>query len=108
MLRDGVREGQREQTAFRLACRYRHYGLPEAEVVEIVLTFASRCAPPLDPEEARAKVENAYGRYEPGGAAAPPGAEGAGGLRRHLAVSGGPDPLSATRVLKGDTPCPRA
>ena len=100
-LRDGVPEGQREQTAFRLACRYRHYGLAEPEVVEIILAFAARCTPPLDPGEALAKVENAYGRYEPGGAAP-------GGLRRHLAVSGGPDPLSAGRALRGGPACPRA
>jgi hypothetical protein len=51
--------------AFRLACRYRRWGLPEAEVAEIVLAFAARCRPPLPEAEALAKVANAYARYTP-------------------------------------------
>ena len=74
MLRDGVREGQREQTAFRLACRYRHYGLPEPEALEIVLAFASAARLRSTRWRPRLRCANAYGRYEAGGPPGPPAA----------------------------------
>jgi hypothetical protein len=49
----GAPEGQRHGVALRLAAHFLGKGLPAPEVEAIVLGFAARCVPPLDPEDAR-------------------------------------------------------
>jgi hypothetical protein len=69
----GVPHGQRDGHIFRFACRLRQAGVPIDFAEQLVLEAAARCfdpatgqPDPFDPETARAKVRQAYRRYEVG------------------------------------------
>lgn len=65
--------GQRDQTLFTQACRLRQFGYQEAEILAVLEVMnATRCVPPLDAAQVRAKVKQAMG-YEAGPFAQPPG-----------------------------------
>jgi Bifunctional DNA primase/polymerase, N-terminal/Protein of unknown function (DUF3987) len=49
----GALEGQRHVVACEIAGHYLSYGLPPAEVEQILLGFAGRCTPPFPEDEAR-------------------------------------------------------
>jgi hypothetical protein len=61
-IRDGVPEGERDDSLFRLACSYRTRGLAEDEIATLVLDAARRCQPPFPEDEALEKVRSAM-RY---------------------------------------------
>jgi len=62
----GVPEGQRDIEMFRLASLLRAKDV-NRELAEGVVLFAARnCDPAFEEDEALAKVENAYERYQPG------------------------------------------
>ncbi len=63
----GVPEGQRDNNLFRLACKFRAADLPYDTARGLIEQAARECASPFPPEEAKIKVDSAYGRYEPGG-----------------------------------------
>lgn len=56
----GTTKGQRNNTAFEIACDCRDTGKTPDEAVEAVLTFARSCTPPLPDHEARGCVRSAY------------------------------------------------
>ncbi len=62
----GVPEGKRDETIFRLACKLRNADVPFDAAVKLVLEAAANCEPEFPADEARAKVERAYRRYQPG------------------------------------------
>lgn len=81
-----------DDTAYKVACRVRDYGVSEAQAVELFLDeYNPRCEPPWSPEEARLKVENAY-RYATG---APGGASPAASFGDVVAVAPAPAALEA-------------
>lgn len=63
----GVPEGQRDETLFKLACKLRRADVPQEWAERMVCEAAARCSPPFRESEAVAKVRGAYGRYEPAG-----------------------------------------
>jgi hypothetical protein len=65
LLEYGVAEGQRDDTLFRLAAKLRGMGLPYDIAIDVVERSAERCIPPFPLDQARAKVDSAYRRYEP-------------------------------------------
>lgn len=65
LLLHGVPEGQRDDTLFRLAAKLRGMGVPYDLAIDLVERSAERCSPPFPLDQARAKVESAYRRYEP-------------------------------------------
>lgn len=65
LLIHGVPEGQRDDTLFRLAAKLRGMGVPYDLAIDLVERSAERCSPPFPLDQARAKVESAYRRYEP-------------------------------------------
>jgi putative DNA primase/helicase len=67
---DGVEEGRRDETLFKLACKLRAADVPMDKAAELVLEAARKCSPPFPEAEARAKVWGAYGKYKPAPAAA--------------------------------------
>ncbi len=62
----GVPEGQRDDTLFGLAGKLRHADVPQDFAEQLVLEAAAKCTPPFPEAAARAKVRNAYARYESG------------------------------------------
>ncbi len=62
----GVPEGQRDDALFGLACKLRHADVPQDMAERLVVEAAANCTPPFSEAEARAKVHNAYTRYESG------------------------------------------
>ena len=61
-----IPEGQRDSTLFRHACRLRQFGYQEAEILAVLEVMnQTRCVPPLDTAQVRAKVKQALG-YEAG------------------------------------------
>ena len=58
----GADKGNRNNTAFELACRFRDIGQTQAEATEAVLDFARQCIPPLPDAEARTCVRSAYSK----------------------------------------------
>lgn len=61
----GVPLGSRDESLFRLACKLRRADVPRDIAERLILDAASNCTPPFPPDEAVAKVESAYGRYQP-------------------------------------------
>jgi len=58
----GVKEGERDDNLFRLACKLRASGVPREQAEELVQAAAAECSPPFDPDEAHKKVASAW-RY---------------------------------------------
>ena len=58
LLREGAPRRQRNVACARLAGYFRAHGLPPDVVRAIVLGFAPRCRPPVDPREAEAVVRS--------------------------------------------------
>jgi putative DNA primase/helicase len=67
----GVPEGERDTTAWGLACKLRQADVPQDVALRIIEEMAANCTPPFPAEVAREKVVRAYRRYPPGGAHAP-------------------------------------
>lgn len=65
LLSDGLAEGQRDQELFRAAAKLRGADVPYDVAVRLIQWAADACKPPFDLDEARAKVDSAYGRYTP-------------------------------------------
>lgn len=65
LVENGVPEGQRDDTLFRLAAKLRGMGIPYDLAIDLVERSAERCLPPFPLDQARAKVDSAYRRYEP-------------------------------------------
>lgn len=65
LLLEGVAKGHRDDTLFRLAAKLRGMGVPYDLAVDWVERSAERCTPPFPLDQARAKVDSAYRRYEP-------------------------------------------
>lgn len=68
ILEQGVPEGERDWTLFRLASKFRAADLPYELAVQLVQQTAAKSpgSEPFTAEEARAKVDSAYRRYAPG------------------------------------------
>lgn len=82
---EGVPDGRRETTLFRLACKLRRAYLPREIAEKVILEAAARCKPPFDPAVALAKVERAW-RYAPGDVeSVPDKVDVAPGMARELA-----------------------
>jgi len=62
---EGVTEGERDETLFRLACRLRRADVPRDMADRLVTEAAAACVPPFPKRDALAKVASAYSRYEP-------------------------------------------
>ena len=62
----GVPEGQRDITLFRLACKLRRAGVPQDMAARLVLEAAQNCTPPFPAREAVVKVVRAYMKYPEG------------------------------------------
>jgi hypothetical protein len=62
---DGVPEGQRDETIFKLACKLRNADIPFDIAMSLVLEAAEKCNPSFPAGAAREKVQNAYRAYEP-------------------------------------------
>jgi hypothetical protein len=62
---NGVQEGQRDKTLFRLSSKLRGADVPYAAAKDLVLQAASNCDPPFPEGEAIQKVDNAYNRFKP-------------------------------------------
>jgi len=67
-LLDGVPEGERNVTIFRVAAKLRYVDVPVDLAVRLCAEIAERCTPPLPRAEVERTVRSAY-RYEPGGLA---------------------------------------
>lgn len=65
LIENGAPEGTRDDTLFRLAAKLRAQDYPIEVALDLVERAAGRCSPPFPLDQARAKVENAYRRYEP-------------------------------------------
>ena len=61
----GVPEGERDESAIRLATWYRRKGLTKEETLEKLLEWNKRNIPPLDEKTIRIKVESAYKPEKP-------------------------------------------
>lgn len=68
LLEQGVDEGARNDTLFRVAAKLRYLDLPLDTTLHIIGDIAARCRPPLPLREVEQVVRSAY-RYEPGGVA---------------------------------------
>lgn len=62
---DGVPQGERDSTLFRVAAKLRAVDVPEDVALGVLLELGARCRPPFEPDETRRKVESAYQRYRP-------------------------------------------
>lgn len=62
VLNDGVPEGRRNWSIFRMACSLHGRGTPQNVVEELALIAAARCRPPLPEEEALVAVQSSL-RY---------------------------------------------
>lgn len=60
---NGVSEGQRDITMFRLACKFRAAGVPPEMTEELLVNAARKCSPPFDESTVREKVMRAYRQY---------------------------------------------
>lgn len=65
LLAEGVDQGQRDQELFRAAAKLRGADVPYELAVQLIQGAAAQCKPPFDQDEARAKVDSAYSRYQP-------------------------------------------
>lgn len=62
----GLPEGERDDAMFRFACSLRARDYPRDLAEGFVVTAAGNCDPPFPEDQARQKVDNAYGAYPPG------------------------------------------
>jgi hypothetical protein len=62
---DGVDEGSRDETLWRLACKLRGQNIPMAYAEVVVRDMARKCRPPFDEQAAAEKVRRAYATYKP-------------------------------------------
>lgn len=62
---DGIPEGERDMTLFRVAAKLRAVDVPEDVAIGVLVELGARCHPPFEPGETRKKVESAYRRYKP-------------------------------------------
>ena len=62
----GVPEGQRDITLFRLACKLRRAGVPQNMAARLLIEAASNCTPPFPARDAVEKVVRAYRKYPSG------------------------------------------
>jgi hypothetical protein len=62
----GTAEGGRNVLLFRLACRLRGGGMPEARALALVLRAAANCRPPYDRAAAAELTRRVYRTYPPG------------------------------------------
>lgn len=62
---EGIAEGERDATLFRLACKLRRADVPRETAERLVLEAAANCRPPFADRDALAKVASAYSRYAP-------------------------------------------
>jgi len=60
----GVPEGSRDESCWRMACRYARKGLSKAEARQLLLSFAANCTPPFDEEAVHDKIERAYALHD--------------------------------------------
>lgn len=72
LVENGAPEGTRDDTLFRLAAKLRAQDFPIEVAFDLVERAAERCRPPFPLDEARAKVDSAYRRYEPNGSGSKP------------------------------------
>lgn len=88
----GVPQGQRDQELFRAAAKLRGVDLPYDVALEVIGHIAARCQPPFEPALAQAKVDSAYGRYQP---------------NVSLAATVADDEIDAATLLQVELPEPR-
>ncbi len=69
---DGVPEGQRDETIFKLACKLRSADVPQEMAETLIVEAARNCQPAFSEKVALEKVKRAYVRYQPTGAKGPP------------------------------------
>ena len=69
----GVREGERDDTLWKLACKLLGADVPQDVAERMVCEAASNCEPPFEEEKALEKVSRAYRTYEPGSSEAKSG-----------------------------------
>jgi archaellum biogenesis ATPase FlaH len=60
----GVPEGQRDETLFRLACKFRHADVPQDMAEILILEAAKNCEPPFFERLALEKIERAYRKFK--------------------------------------------
>ncbi len=63
---EGVKEGERDNSIFRLACKLRRADIPKEIAIKLVLDAASKCTPPFPIDQTIKKVETVYTRYPAG------------------------------------------
>jgi hypothetical protein len=68
---NGVPEGQRDQTIFKLACKLRAADVPREITEQLILEAAKNCQPPFSERTALEKVQRVYNRYQPSAKAQP-------------------------------------
>lgn len=62
---DGIPDGERDITLFRVAAKLRAVDVPEDVALGVLLELGARCRPPFEPDLTRRKIESAYKRYQP-------------------------------------------
>ena len=62
-LRTGVRHGNRDNMATRIAGLYRKFNMPKVHAKTILLDFAGKCDPPLPEEDVDKVLESIYNSY---------------------------------------------
>src|SRR5262249_1714689 len=70
---NGVPEGQRDETLFKLACKLRSADVPQDAAEKLILEAAHNCQPPFPERMALEKVAHAYQKYPPRQPQAAPG-----------------------------------
>lgn len=63
---EGIPEGQRNETIFKLACKLRKTDIPQDIARDLILKAAQKCQPSLSEQEAIKTIDNAYQRYPSG------------------------------------------
>jgi len=61
---NGVPEGQRDETIFKLACKLRNADVPKGMAEALILEAARNCQPPFPDSVALEKVDRAYRQYQ--------------------------------------------
>lgn len=59
-IKKGVKEGERNESSFVLACKYRDKKLDIEETLELMKAWNKKNEPPIDEEELEATIESAY------------------------------------------------
>lgn len=63
---EGIPDGERDVTLFRVASKLRAIGIPQDVAEGVICALAERCRPAFDVDDAMRKVASAYGRYSAG------------------------------------------